>query len=116
MCSRMRFVFDSGTKTSLRLKSGNRMKLFAKAYLSAVLVLFPGLWAVGQSYPQPGAPLWTNRYNGGGPTYANPKATATDKSGNVFVTGYVGNNPYHFATVAYSPTGTPAWTNSWSSQ
>src|SRR5207302_8765911 len=100
MCSRVRFVFYSGAEISLRLKSGNRMKPLAKAYLSAVLVLFPGLWAVGQIYAQPGAPLWTNRYSGGGPTYANPKAIATDKSGNVFVTGYVGNNPYHFATVA----------------
>src|SRR5947209_16113223 len=99
MCSRMRFVFHSGTDMSLGLKSGNRMKPFAKAYLSAVL-----------------APLWTNRYNGpaNGNDYA--QALVVDGSGNVFVAGYSpgigsGND---YATLAYSGAGVPLWTNRYS--
>jgi len=64
---------------------------------------------------QGGVPLWTNRYNG--PGNGEDKATAikVDSSGNVFVTGYsVGSgsgSAYAFATIKYSNSGVPLWTN-----
>jgi hypothetical protein len=65
-------------------------------------------------YSNSGVPLWTNLYNG--PANANDYALklVTDMGGNVFVTGYSdrGNSlGVGFATVAYSGTGVPIWTN-----
>jgi hypothetical protein len=51
------------------------------------------------------------------PTYDNgyANALAVDASGNVFVTGYIYSSSrfynWDFATVAYSSTGVPVWTN-----
>jgi hypothetical protein len=60
---------------------------------------------------QGGVPLWTNRYNDTSPGYALPQAIVADTRGYVFVTGWSGNSPYHFSTVAYSDSGVPVWTN-----
>jgi hypothetical protein len=64
-------------------------------------------------YSGAGVALWTNRYNGPGNGYDQTSAIAVDRSGNVFVTGYsigIGvTNDY--ATIAYSRTGVPLWTN-----
>jgi uncharacterized delta-60 repeat protein len=64
-------------------------------------------------YSATGLALWTNRYNG--PANGNdfPAAVGIDASGNVFVTGYspgvgTGND---YATVKYSSSGVPLWTN-----
>src|SRR5438445_323519 len=64
-------------------------------------------------YSGAGAPLWTNRYNGPGNGDDYAFAVAVDGSGNVFVTGYsIGSSGfYEYATVAYSGTGVPLWTN-----
>jgi len=65
-------------------------------------------------YSGSGMPLWTNRYSG---PAVNDEARATamvvDASGNVFVTGYsVGIGRYYdYATIAYSGSGVPFWTN-----
>jgi hypothetical protein len=67
------------------------------------------------AYSKGGVPLWTNRYKG--PANDNEPAAATiDSIGNVFVTGtsiQMTNPPYNYdyATVAYSNTGIPLWTN-----
>lgn len=64
-------------------------------------------------YSNSGGPLWTNYYKdvaGGG----QPTALAVAGNGNVFVTGpyWTGSGmDYDFATIAYSSTGTPLWTN-----
>jgi len=69
------------------------------------------------AYSSAGVPLWTNRYDGPGGREDIASALAVDRSGNVFVTGNsVGTNPSPFfgadyATVAYSSTGLPLWTN-----
>jgi hypothetical protein len=63
-------------------------------------------------YSSTGAPLWTNRYNGPGASDI-AKAVAVDSSGNVFVTGYSdgSGSGIDYATIKYSSSGMPAWTN-----
>jgi uncharacterized delta-60 repeat protein len=70
-------------------------------------------------YSSAGSPLWTNRYNGwtndNGPGNPADLATAvvTDASNNIIVTGYSTNyyTAYDYATIKYSSTGVPLWTN-----
>jgi hypothetical protein len=67
------------------------------------------------AYSGQGVPLWTNRYNGLGNGEDYPEAIAVDKQGNVFIAGHsLGAYPPgvdEYATVAYSGTGQPLWTN-----
>ncbi len=65
------------------------------------------------AYSSAGVPLWTNRYNGPGNDYEQPRAVAVDNTGNVFVAGYStgSGTGYDYATVAYTSSGTPLWTN-----
>ncbi len=65
------------------------------------------------AYSATGLPLWTNRYNGPGNSSDIARAVTVNGSGNVFVTGEsVGSgSSYDYATIAYSGTGTPLWTN-----
>jgi hypothetical protein len=66
-------------------------------------------------YSNEGVGLWTNRYDGG--FYDSANAIAVDSSGNVFVTGESSVNRdaaisfADYATVAYSNSGVPLWTN-----
>ena len=81
-------------------------------FLKAVL-LFAGLAASApQLLAQGGVPLWTNRYQG--PSVPDQaRSIAADSSGNVFVTGIstaTNGNP-NYATIKYSNTGAPLWTN-----
>jgi hypothetical protein len=64
-------------------------------------------------YSGAGVPLWTNRYNGPGNSWDDAYAIAVDGSGDVVVTGYsVGmGSSYDYATLKYSSTGVPLWTN-----
>jgi len=65
-------------------------------------------------YANSGLPLWTNRFDGAAHFGDFPRAIAADGSGNVFVTGFSYNNPASdcdFATIAYSNSGVPLWTN-----
>ena len=66
------------------------------------------------AYSGAGVSLWTNRYNGPGNDVAT--AIAVDAVGNVFVTGYSASTntfppDYAFATIKYSGSGVPLWTN-----
>lgn len=67
------------------------------------------------AYSSKGSPLWTNRYSGpdSGSSDDEAEAIAVDSNDNVVVTGYSsGTNGYNeYATVAYSSTGEPLWTN-----
>jgi hypothetical protein len=68
-------------------------------------------------YSSAGVPLWTRRYNGAAPaTIDVAQAIAVDRSGNAIVTGTsLQGTPFsvgYYATVAYSSTGVPLWTNS----
>jgi len=67
------------------------------------------------AYSAAGAPLWTNYFSGPAGITANPHAIATDRSGNVFVTGQALGGPsgFDFATIKYSNAGLPLWTNSY---
>lgn len=64
------------------------------------------------AYSAAGTPLWTNLYSALGNT-DNASGLAVDTDGNVYVTGssLLTGGGYDFATVAYSSTGTPLWTN-----
>lgn len=67
-------------------------------------------------YSNAGVPLWTNRYDG--PLHGIDKASAMvlDRYGDVIVTGnsYDGGNTWGFATIKYSNSGVPLWTNRYS--
>ena len=64
-------------------------------------------------YSSAGEPLWTNRYNGPGKGDDAAYAVAVDGSNNVIVTGYSAGSGsgYDYATIKYSSTGLPLWTN-----
>jgi hypothetical protein len=64
-------------------------------------------------YSSAGLPVWTNFYNGPGNGVDEPEAIGLDAQNNVFVTGYsVGADAsWDFATIKYSNTGVPIWTN-----
>lgn len=64
-------------------------------------------------YSNTGTPLWTNCYNGPGNYIDSPAGLTLDSNGNVFVTGssYGNGSGYDYATLAYSSTGVPLWTN-----
>ncbi len=88
--------------------------------LAATLPLtwFPAL--TPRAFAQGGVAEWTNRYNGpaNGDDFAT--AIAVDSRGNVFVTGYSrsgagGDTDYDYATIAYSISGVPLWTNRYNS-
>lgn len=68
------------------------------------------------AYSSAGALLWTNGFSELGNRDDTPYALAVDGSGNVFVTGSSvsessGVSTVDYATVAYSSTGVPLWTN-----
>jgi hypothetical protein len=64
-------------------------------------------------YSNSGVPLWTNRYNGPANDSDVATAAAVDGVGNVFVTGssYGIGSYIDYATIKYSGTGVPLWTN-----
>lgn len=67
-------------------------------------------------YSGEGAPAWTNRFNGRANSSDAASAVAVDARGNVFVTGYSwSGDPYtgsfDYATIKYSESGVPLWTN-----
>jgi hypothetical protein len=64
-------------------------------------------------YSAAGVPLWTNYYDGPGHGIDHALSLALDRSGNVFVTGISdrGDANYDYATIAYSNSGVPLWTN-----
>jgi hypothetical protein len=62
-------------------------------------------------YSGAGIPLWTNRYNGPGNADDEAVALVLDQSNNVVVTGFSFTNNYDYATIKYSSSGTPLWTN-----
>jgi len=67
-------------------------------------------------YSSAGVPLWTNRYHGPGNADDGATALVVDASNNVIVTGYSAGTSFgypftDFATIKYSSTGVPLWTN-----
>ena len=64
-------------------------------------------------YSSAGVPLWTKRYDGPGNSTDIPNAIRADANGNVYVTGrsYGTNGGFDYATIKYSGTGVPLWTN-----
>ena len=65
------------------------------------------------AYSNSGIPLWTNLYNGTGDSSDYASAMGVTKDGSVAVTGRSRSldGDYDYATVAYSSSGIPLWTN-----
>jgi hypothetical protein len=65
------------------------------------------------AYSSAGVPLWTNRFNGPGNNNDTVQALAVDADGNVLVTGttFIVSTNNDYATIKYSGTGVPLWTN-----
>ena len=65
------------------------------------------------AYSSAGVPLWTNRFNGPGNNDDTVQTLAVDADGNVLVTGtaFVNSTNNDYATIKYSGTGGPLWTN-----
>lgn len=96
----------------------------ARAYLAVAKngTIFISGEAIGQTsrtnyitvaYSNAGVPLWTNYYNGPGNLEDIPSGNAVDNRNHVIVTGGsrgIATN-WDFATIAYSATGKPLWTN-----
>jgi len=64
-------------------------------------------------YSNAGVPLWTNRYDGPANGSDEAGAIAVDTDGNVIVTGYSTgiDTGSDYATIKYSSSGVPLWTN-----
>lgn len=60
-------------------------------------------------YDASGNQLWTARFNGSAKRIDEAYAIATDKSGNVYVTGLSTGDGYEFATIKYNTDGTQQW-------
>src|SRR5262249_50824077 len=65
------------------------------------------------AYSGAGVPLWTNQYNGPGNGTDRAVAVVVGRAGSVLVTGQSqGTSGYFdYATINYSATGQPLWTN-----
>jgi hypothetical protein len=78
------------------------------------ILLLGLLLVVAAARAQTAAQAWVQRYDGPG-SYADvASAMAMDTNGNVFVTGFSYFGYADYATLAYSNTGTPLWTNRYS--
>jgi len=65
------------------------------------------------AYSTAGVPLWTNRYNGPANRFDWAEAITVDSNGDVLVTGAsdgIGTSS-DYATIKYSSSGVPMWTN-----
>ena len=89
-----------GTQNALRWERAAK-KLAVGGGLVALLCLLPAL-----TRAQVAVQEWVQRYGGLGVDAAT--ALAVDASGNVFVTGHMNRD---YATIKYSGTGVPLWTN-----
>jgi uncharacterized delta-60 repeat protein len=67
-------------------------------------------------YSGMGVPLWTNLYDGPVNSDDQANAVVVDGNGDVLVTGYSTGTGYHtdYATIKYSGSGGPLWTNRYS--
>jgi hypothetical protein len=97
-----------GTDTALAIAADAHGNVYVCGYSDGVQSDYATV-----AYSSTGVPLWTNRYNGSGNNTDNANAVAVDRNGNVYVTGESYNNGgrFDFATIAYSNSGTPLWTN-----
>src|SRR5262249_41246041 len=102
--------------TRKRQEELDRMaRLLAKAHMNRriyctvlIATLFGELAAFNpQARAQDGVPLWTNRYNRSTNLISQASAIAVDSSGNVLVTGALGDTARDFATIKYSGAGVP---------
>ncbi|SRR6266566_1610940 len=85
------------------------MKIAAMYMFVIAGLLFGGVAAIAQVQAKGGTQLWVKRYNAGDDL---AQTLALDGAGNVFVTGSEDwSGEERRATVAYSSTGVPLWTN-----
>src|SRR6266487_2735573 len=79
------------------------------------LTMALALWRIAlcAAPAQTAVEAWVRRYNGSANAFARANGIAVDSSGNVVVTGYSSETTFvqNFATIKYSSTGEPLWTN-----
>jgi len=84
------------------------LRKFAAAWPLVLFVLLPAL-----THAETALQAWVQRYDGPGSGSDYAYAIAVDGSNNVIVTGYTWDNTgfYNYATIKYSASGLPLWTN-----
>lgn len=104
-----RYIGPSGADVGVALALDAAGNAFVTGYSSAS----GGNDYATIKYSDAGMPLWTNRYNGPGNGTDGASAIAMDTNGNVFVTGISGGSGSlaDYATIKYSNSGVPLWTN-----
>src|SRR6266850_2605074 len=105
--------FYNGPDNSDDLPGQIAVDSFGHVYVSGGSTAEPGVSSyVTLAYSTAGMCLWTNIYQGTNSSFNESGALALDRIGNVYVTGSSSDgNELDIATIAYSASGQPLWTN-----
>ena len=104
--------YGPATVSALAVDSSGNVFMTGNSY-PTLYPTDPGADYLTIKYSGAGVPLWTNRYNGAGNGDDLPSCIAVDSNGDVVVTGgSIGTNGLSdYATIKYSGSGVPLWTN-----
>jgi outer membrane protein assembly factor BamB len=105
--------FYNGPDNSDDLPAQIAADSFGHIYVTGSSDAEPGVSSyVTLAYSTAGTSLWTNIYRGANSSFNESRALALDRSGNVYITGDSSDgNKLDIATIAYSASGKPLWTN-----
>jgi hypothetical protein len=101
----------SGQSAPRAIAADSSGSVFVSGYSLKRLDSFSSSDYLTIAYSNAGAPLWTNWYNGSSNKDDYVSSLGVDSRGNVFLTGNSVGVRGDYATVAYSNSGVPLWTN-----